>query len=537
MAAGEAVAVKRWNGWGDSTVTYPVPEAARDFLARRLGRGARPRDAALDDLLRSAPAPRLPDHPLVTTDAEARVRHARGQSLPDWIAARTGDPAALPDGVAFPTCSGEVRELIRFARASAVALIPYGGGTSVLGQITIPPDAPPAISVDLGRMSRLLDLDDASGLATFGAGVTGPDLEASLRAKGLTLGHYPQSFEYSTLGGWIATRSVGQQSLGYGRIEQLFAGGVVESPEGTLTLQPIPASAAGPDLRHLVLGSEGRLGIITQATVRVRRLPEQERFHAVFFPDFRHGLEALRAMLQSGVGASMLRLSTPQETVTSFALAGRRWLQGLLERGLALRGVGGERCLLLMGFTGAAIQVRSARAQALALARAHGGVHVGRAIGRAWVRERFRAPYLRNSLWDLGYAVDTLETAGTWRRIPGIVAAIEQALARALDGTGERAFAFTHLSHPYPDGSNVYTTLLYRLAPDADESLARWRLLKSAASAAILAAGGTISHQHGVGTDHRAYLPAEKGPLGIALLRAACRALDPDGIMNPGKLA
>jgi alkyldihydroxyacetonephosphate synthase len=366
--------------------------------------------------------------------------------------------------------------------------------------------------------------------------VRGPDLEASLRARGLTLGHYPQSFEYSTLGGWIATRSTGQQSLGYGRIEQLFAGGVVESPAGTLFLRPIPASAAGPDLRALVLGSEGRLGIITEATVRVRWIPAQERFHAIFFPDFPHSLEALRAMMQAGVAASMLRLSTPEETTMSFALARRRWAQGLLERWLALRGVGAERCLVMMGFTGTAAQVRSARAQALAIARAHGGVHVGRTIGQTWVRERFRTPYLRNSLWELGYAVDTLETAGPWSRIPGIIAAIERSLAHALDGCGERAFAFTHLSHPYPDGSNVYTTILYRLAHDADESLARWRFLKTAASEAIIAAGGTISHQHGVGTDHRAYLPAEKGPLGIDLLHAVCRTLDPDGMMNPGKL-
>lgn len=449
---------------------------------------------------------------------------------------RTGHRIGFPDGVAYPASAEEVRELIRFARERSAALIPYGGGTSVLGQVTVTADGPPAIAVDMGRMSRLLDLDLQSGLATFGAGVRGPDLEASLRARGLTLGHYPQSFEYSTLGGWIATRSTGQQALGYGRIEQLFAGGIVESPAGTLRLRAVPASAAGPDLRDLVLGCEGRLGIITEATVRVRRVPEQEQFHAVFFPDLEHGLAALQAMMQARLTASMLRLSTAEETMTTFALAGGGRALGLLERGLALRGIGRDRCLLLLGFTGTAAQVHAARIHGLSLARPHGGVHVGRRIGAAWARERFRTPYLRNSLWDLGYAVETLETAGPWSRIPAIMAAIEQALAQALADTGERAFAFTHLSHPYPDGSNVYTTLLYRLAPDPEESLARWMRLKTAASEAILAAGGTISHQHGVGTDHLPHLAAEKGALGVEMLRAICRTLDPDGIMNPGKL-
>jgi alkyldihydroxyacetonephosphate synthase len=449
---------------------------------------------------------------------------------------RTGRRVSFPDGVAFPVSGEEVRELIRFARERSAALIPYGGGTSVLGQVTVAAGGPPTIAVDMGRMSRLLDLDLSSGLATFGAGVRGPDLEASLRARGLTLGHYPQSFEYSTLGGWIATRSTGQQALAYGRIEQLFAGGIVESPAGTLRLRAIPASAAGPDLRDLVLGSEGRLGIITEATVRVRRVPEHEQFHAIFFPHLEHGLAALQAMMHVRLNASMLRLSTAEETMTTFALARRSWTLDLLERWLALRGIAKERCLLLMGFTGTANQVHAPRMQGLALARSQGGVHVGRRIGAAWVRQRFRTPYLRNGLWDLGYAVDTLETAGPWSRIPAIIGAIEQALAHALEDSGEMVFAFTHLSHPYPDGSNVYTTLLYRLSPDPEESLERWRCLKVAASEAILAAGGTISHQHGVGTDHLPYLAAEKGALGVEVLRTVCRTLDPDGMMNPGKL-
>lgn len=528
--------MRRWNGWGDEGVTYPVPTGARRFLEEVLGAGIPPRDATLGEVVSRVPPSRLPPHPLVSTDPEQRVRHALGQSLPDWIAARSGNIPAFPDGVAFPVTNEEVRELIRYAQSVGARLIPYGGGTSVVGHLAVMPGSAPVLSVDLGRMNRLLHLDARSCLATFGAGVRGPDLEACLRARGFTLGHFPQSFEYSTLGGWVATRSAGQQSLGYGRIEDLFAGGRLEAPAGTLILPPFPASAAGPDLRQVVLGSEGRLGILTEVTVRIRPLPEAEEFAAVFFPHLEQGIAAVREMVQSAVPLSMLRLSTPAETATSLALAGHERLIRLLERWLALRGAGPGKCMLILGASGTRARVRQALRQALAIARYHRGVYAGRRFGHEWVKHRFRSPYLRNTLWEMGYAVDTLETAGTWTQVPRLIEAIELALRHGLEDEGEKVYAFTHLSHVYPHGSNVYTTYLYRLSPDPEETLRRWRVLKSAASRAIVACGGTISHQHGVGTDHLQYLEAEKGALGIDLLRALCRTLDPGGIMNPGKL-
>jgi alkyldihydroxyacetonephosphate synthase len=356
------------------------------------------------------------------------------------------------------------------------------------------------------------------------------------------LGHFPQSFELSTLGGWIVTRSSGQQSLGYGRMEKLFAGGRLEAPAGTLILPPHPASAAGPDLRQLVLGSEGRLGFLTEATVRVAPLPEQEAFHAIFFPDFDSGMDAVRAIMQARVPLSMLRLSTATETKTTLALAGRDRLIGTLERLLSLRNVGDSRCMLLMGLTGREAIVQAARRDCLALVREHGGVHVGKAFGKEWHKSRFRTPYLRNTLWDLGYAIDTLETATDWGTIPKVIEAIESALAAGLEEVGEHVHVFTHLSHVYPYGSSVYTTYLFRIPVGAatqmvaDETLRRWSLLKAAASEAIVAHGGTISHQHGIGTDHLPYLAAEKGKLGMAAFRDLCERFDPEGIMNPGKL-
>jgi alkyldihydroxyacetonephosphate synthase len=530
--------MRRWNGWGDDAFIYPLPDSAAPFLQEAVGPATPPRDATLDRVVSLVPDSRLPPHALVDTDPAERVRHARGQSLPDWIAMRSGRIPAFPDGVAYPSTNSQVRGLLAYAASVGARLIPYGGGTSVVGHVNVLPGDDPVLTVDLRRMNRLLRFDEVSHVATFGAGVMGPDLEAQLRARGFTLGHFPQSFELSTLGGWIVTRSTGQQSLGYGRIEAMFAGGRLESPTATLILPAFPASAAGPDLREVVLGSEGRLGILTEATVRVQPLPEQQEFRAVFFHDLKQGQAAVREIMQARVPLSMLRLSTPVETETTLAMAGHEQVIRWLKRLLRLRGIGDQRCMLILGFSGSRALGRLGREEALVVARKYGGIHVGRTFGNEWHKSRFRSPYLRNTLWEAGYALDTLETATQWSNIPAMIQGIEMALCHGLEDIGERVLAFAHLSHPYPWGSNIYTTYLYRIPAngDADETLRRWRVLKTAASKAIVAAGGTITHQHGIGTDHLPYLPAEKGRLGMATLRDLCERFDPDGIMNPGKL-
>ena len=528
--------MRRWNGWGDDTIPYHLPANAPVFLDEWVGRSAPPRDATLAEVLAAVPPGRLPEHRLVRTEAGDRLYHARGQSLPDWVALRSGRIAAFPDGVAYPQSEADVAELLAYAAAVDARLIPYGGGTSVVGHINPQPGERPVLTVNLRRMNQLLRFDSVSQLATFGAGVAGPELEAQLRARGFTLGHFPQSFEYSTLGGWVATRSSGQQSLGYGRIESLFAGGTLLAPGGALRLPPFPASAAGPDLRQLVLGSEGRLGILTEAIVRVSPLPEHEEFHAVFFPNFAAGLTAVRQIVQNRWPLSLLRYSTPTETRTTLARAGHERVIGLLETLLNVRGVGGDKCMLLCGFTGRAATTRETRRQVMDLCHEHDGVSAGRRFGEQWIAGRFRTPYLRNSLWELGYAVDTLETAATWDNVPRLLEQIEAALRGAPIGEGERIHVFTHLSHVYPQGASIYSTYLFRLAADPDETLARWQALKGAASEAIVAGGGTISHQHGVGRDHAPYLAAEKGALGLFALAAAARPFDPERIMNPGVL-
>ncbi len=528
--------MRRWNGWGDDSITSPIPPNALPFLEQRVGKGQRPIDAELREILEHVPKSRLHVHPLVNTDPLMRLLHARGQSFPNWVDLRTGQLTSFPDGVAFPRSRDDVISLIHFAKRTGVQLIPYGGGTSVVGHIDVLKSKNPILTVDMTHMNRLIDLNPQSLMASFGAGVSGPDLEAQLRAHGFTLGHYPQSFEYSTLGGWVATRSSGQQSLRYGRIEKLFAGGKMESPIGELTIPAFPASAAGPDLREFVLGSEGRLGIITEACVRISLLPEQEDFHAVFFPEFAQGIEAIRQILSAGMQLCMLRLSTSVETETTLTLAGHENLIATLERFLSIRGLGADKCMLLLGFSGKSSSVRTNRSETLNITRKNGGIHTGKTIGRQWHKNRFRTPYFRNTLWEMGYGLDTLETAVDWGKTPHMVDQIERAIHSALADFGEKVHIFTHLSHVYPYGSSVYTTYLFRLADKPDETLDRWRAMKSSASQAIVTNGGTISHQHGVGVDHISYLSAEKGAVGMSAISNICHYFDPKNIMNPGKL-
>lgn len=528
--------MRRWNGWGDDQFHLTLPENGGRFLAQRIGSGRPLADVDLETVCQQVPPSRLAAHPLVTTDAETRVRHARGQSLPDWLAMRSGEFGCFPDGVALPESGEQVAELLRWAQQEDIHVIPYGGGTSVAGHINPLAGERPVLTLSLARMNRLLNLDEESQIATFGAGTPGPLVESQLLARGYTLGHFPQSFELSTLGGWVASRSSGQQSLRYGRIEQLFAGGTLETLKGTWTMPTYPASAAGPDVREMVLGSEGRLGIITEVKVRVTQLPQRESFHVLFFPDWERARSAARALVQRRVNLSMLRLSNPTETQTQLALAGHEKQIAWLERYLRLRGSANEKCMMTIGLTGTAQQCRSGLAELKPLSRQFGGVYTGKGLGRKWAEKRFTMPYLREALWQAGYVVDTLETATDWDNVDALMKRVEVNLRDGLAVTDQRVHVFSHLSHVYAQGCSIYTTYVFPCAQDYAQTHARWEKLKASTSALIVRHRGTISHQHGVGKDHAPYLPEEKGPLGMAAIHALCREFDPDGRLNPGTL-
>ena len=529
--------MRRWNGWGDEADDTHVGGSGRRFLEKTLGPGMPPRDATLAQVVATVPSSRLADgdDPLLSTDPELRVRRACGQSFPDLIALRSGRLQAVPDAIARPTANEDVRRLIDIARDRAARLIPYGGGTSVVGGVSARPSRDPLITVDLAGLAAVREVDERSGLATVGAGITGPDLATALAARGLTIGHEPQSWELATVGGWVAARGSGLKSLGMGRIEQIYAGGTLEAPAGTLHMAPYPASAAGPDLRQLVLGSEGRLGFLTDVVLRATPLPETERMEAWALPGWSEGQEAVRELAQARPGLSLLRLSTPAETRTLLAFADRPSQARALTTYLRARRRPSDWVLLLVGVAGRRRVARAAAGEAASVLRKHHGTRIP-SLARTWYRTRFRSPYLRNALWAAGYGSDTLETATDWARVPLLLSRLEASMAGALAPFDERAHVFTHLSHVYPSGSSLYLTYLFRLATDPDETLARWHALKRAASDTISNEGATITHHHGVGSDHAPYLPAEKGPLGMAALESIVRTFDPQGLMNPGVL-
>ena len=528
--------MRRWNGWGDDSIDLQLAAGARKYLNAQIGDGAAPIDVALDAALAGIPPSRLPDCRLVIRDPEARLRASVGQSLEDWLRLRFGRVGALVDGVAYPETEQDVRDVFAWAVKAGAVVIPVGGATSVVGHLTPGDGERPSLAIPMTRLRRLLELDATSQLASFEAGVAGPDLEAQLRAHGFVLGHYPQSFEYSTLGGWIATRSCGQQSARYGRIEALFAGGRVETPAGALDLPAFPASAAGPDLKEWVLGSEGRIGIITRATVRVSRAPERETFVGYFLPGWDAGRAATRELAQGRIGLSMMRLANAAETEATLRLAGGGAGVAALERYLAWRGCGEGKVLLIVGYTGSGAEVDAERARAKDVLRRRGAVSAGALVGGKWRASRFKSAYLRNALWAAGYAVDTMETAVDWTRADAMTRAIETAGRAALARFGERCHAQTHLSQVYPQGSSVYSTFVFRIAPDFETNLERWRALKGAVSDAIVNKGGTITHQHGVGKDHALYLAVEKGDLGARALQAMIDHFDPSGALDSGNL-
>ncbi|MGH8518453.1 MAG: FAD-binding oxidoreductase [Panacagrimonas sp.] len=528
--------MRRWNGWGEDDVDYPLDARAVGFLSDRIGAAtARGPEVELDAFLTQVCASSWADSGF-DVSAATRARHARGQSYRDWLALKYGRLGPVADAVAFPESHDDVERTLKAAAQRGAIVVPWGGGTSVAGHLDVPGAGPPVLNLSLSRMNRLLGLDEEAQLARFGAGTPGPQIEAQLGMRGFLLGHFPQSYEYSTVGGWVVTRSSGQQSLRYGRIENLFAGGRLVSPRGVLDIRSVPASSAGPDLREFVLGSEGRLGVLSEVQVRVRRVPEREGFNAVFFPDWEHGVQAIRRLVQSDLPLSVLRLSNETETETQLTLAGHEKAILWLKRYLKLRGSGARPVMLLLGMTGLNREVLRCRREALTLCKQSRGVHAGQMIGQGWAKNRFKGPYLRNTLWSMGYGADTVETSINWPQATSLMRAIEQAAHDAFAQEDERVHAFTHLSHVYRQGCSIYSTFVFRCAGDYERDLAHWQRLKARVSETIVGHGGTISHQHGVGTDHAPYLPAEKGALGMDLLRACARELDPAGMMNPGKL-
>jgi alkyldihydroxyacetonephosphate synthase len=535
----------RWWGWGDDERAPELPEAAYELLATELGVQGLPTvtPVALEEV--ALPEPALPEAALerlrevvgaqhVLDDREARVSHAAGRSYPDLVRLRAGECSGAPDAVVLPGSAEQVAAVLEICSELGVAVIPFGGGTSVVGGVEPLRDGfECAITLDLTRLDSLLKVDRESLTATMEAGMTGPAVETVLGEQGLTLGHFPQSFEHSTVGGWLATRSAGQASTGYGRIDELVEGLRFVSPSGELRVADVPASAAGPALRQLLVGSEGILGVICEATMRVRPAPQHRRYEGWSFKSFQEGFEALRVMEQARAAPDVARLSDEEETRVSLAMAGGGRAQRLAGRYLSARGHAGG-CLAIVGFEGAEDEVERRRQRSAALLRAGGGLALGTRPGKAWLEGRYAAPYLRDALLERGILVETLETAASWSRLNFVHGAVRAALIGALTVRGTPPVVMCHVSHLYPSGASLYFTFLAQ--QQRDKPLEQWWAAKRAASEAIVASGATITHHHAVGRDHARWLAAETGELGLELIRAVKERLDPAGIMNPGKL-
>lgn len=473
----------------------------------------------------------------VLLDSASRIAWTGGASYADYAARRDGGIAVggeagdVPDAVVLPRSHDEVVALLAACRRRRLAVVPFGGGTSVVGGLAAH-GRRIAIAMDL--MSSLIRVDAVSCLATVEAGITGPRLEPLLAARGLTLGHFPQSWQRASIGGYVATRSSGQASTGYGRVEDMVESLRVATPEGTLELGRGPASAAGPDLRGLLVGSEGALGIITEVTLRVRRLPTESRYEGVMFPDFAAGCAAFRDLAQGRASADVMRLSDEAETAVTLAMSGPRGVTGAaFGRYLDARGVAGGS-LAILGWEGTdGDQVGDRRAAAWRVMKRHGAVSLGRRVGRSWRRGRFHGPFLRDTLLDLGYLVETVETAAHWSGLADLHAAVSGSLRSSL-GPRPGPYVMSHVSHVYETGASLYTTVI--AVADRADPVGQWHRAKRDVSEAIVSRGATITHHHAVGRDHAPWLAQEIGVLGVGVIAAVKARLDPDGIMNPGVL-
>ncbi|MFD1721492.1 FAD-binding oxidoreductase [Amnibacterium endophyticum] len=493
-----------------------APDALREALARAVGEG-NVRDDDLD-----------------------RVVHTYGKSLRDLVRVRAGDLPRVPDLVVYPADEDGVQRVVDAAVAADAVLIPFGGGSNIAGSLQ--PDTAetrPIVSVDLGRLDRVLDIDEAAGLARIQAGALGPAIEAQLNPRGWTIGHFPDSFTHSTLGGWVATRSSGMQSDKYGDIADITRGLRVARPGGMLEVRAVPSASTGPSVREMVLGSEGRLGVITEATVQVHRIPAKRVIHAYFFPNWKAGSAAMQAIAASDVHPSVTRVSDARETGFSLATSKeRRGFSALAQKGLftVLRKRGwdlDQLCLSFIGYEGEPSTVAEQRKAVERIVKAHGGIGVGTGPGVLYDQKKFDTPYLRDFLLDRGAGGDVSETAAPWSRIDGLHDGVIAAAEDAYRRIGRKGWIMCHLSHSYHSGACLYFTFAFVFG---DDPIAEYDTVKSAVQQAFIDLGGVPSHHHGIGVEHAQWLPDAISGQGVAVIEGLFAATDPGRHLNPAKI-
>jgi alkyldihydroxyacetonephosphate synthase len=547
----------KWWGWGVEGVSFHHEDkpAFRPFLIKIIDLDVNTPPVSpmsLDDL--PIPAPLISDQLLaeltdavgadnVVQDDLDRIVHTYGKSARDLLRIRAGDIPRAPDVVVYPGNEAEVQLIVDRAVAADAVIIPYGGGTSFSGSLSVPEDETrPVISLDLGRLNQLIDIDEESGLARIQAGALGPDLEEQLGGRGWVLGHYPDSFTHSTLGGWVATRSSGMQSDKYGDISDIARGMRVVMPGKVLEVRPIPATSTGPSVREMVLGSEGRLGVITEVTVQVRRIPEVRVILGYLFPSWEAGLAAMHDISISDAHPSITRVSDANETAFSFATrkkSSRISISSLISKGLMKvlerRGWNlDEVCLSFIGYEGGKAHVARQKAIVKDIVGRHGGILVGKGPGELYDQKKFDTPYIRDFLLDRGAIGDVSDTAAPWSRLMPLYTNVLAAAEKAFAHLGVTGWIMCHLSHSYYSGACLYFTFGFK--HDVVDPLGQYERVKNAIQQAFVDSGGTLSHHHAVGTEHAAWLEQDISAPGVHMIDGLFTAMDPGRNFNPGKI-
>lgn len=531
----------RWWGWGDPDEPTDLGPAGERLLKDRGIMGTDPAPKPDIESVVIPEATPLPDKVLdaagrenVFSDNEDRIRHANGQNYLDLMALRDGNIAHAPDAVIVPESSARISAILEACASAGIAVVPFGGGSSVVGGVTpLKGNHDQVISLDLAGF-RDIEVDKRSMTARLGAGLRGPEAEALLGERGFTLGHFPQSFEYATIGGFAATRSAGQSSSGYGRFDSLVSSIRMITPQGTLATAESPHTSIGPALREVVVGSEGIFGVIPDVDVRVRPKPASRRYEAWIVDGFEAGSDLVRRLAQADMLPTIIRISDEPETEVNLAMSLPAGPAGsLFSRYLKVRGKG-SGSLVIAGYEGTTPSVHRSRSDVSRAIKSSGGVYLGQTAGKGWAKGRFHGPYLREALLDRGVLVETLETAQQWGRHRELYEGVRKAIEAALAENGMEGIVMCHLSHAYRDGASLYFTVIS--SQGSAGGVHNWPKIKTAACEAIQAAGGTLSHHHATGADHAPWMEGEVGAVGIDALKALKDQFDPTGIMNPGKI-
>jgi alkyldihydroxyacetonephosphate synthase len=547
----------KWWGWGEDGVSFrfddkpafasfvktvididitrePTPTVDLDSL--RI-----PRSLASRELRGSLEAvvgwDNLKDDPL------SRVVHAYGKGLRDLVRIRCGDFGRLPDLVAYPGSEDEVMEVVNNALCRNVVLVPFGGGTNISGSLEAPRnETRPVVSVDMGRMCNVLHIDEVSQIARIQAGALGPDIEQYLNRRGWTLGHFPDSFNHSTLGGWIATRSSGMQSDKYGDIADLTRAVRVVTPAGVLATRTVPSASTGPSVREMILGSEGRLGIITEATVHVHRVPQKRQICAYLFPEWGLGVRTMTDIAASDAAPSVTRVSDPKETRFYFATKKREALGARMKSAVsklylrhAKRFDLDRLCLSFIGYEGSEEHVRIQKRMVEGIVAARGGLCIGTGPGELYDQKKFDTPYIRDFLLDRGALADVSETSAAWSQLETLYNGVISRAHDAFEKIGVRGYIMCHLAHSYHSGACLYFTFAFRPSGE-NHSLEQYDVVKSAIQQGFIDLGGTLSHHHAVGLEHAKWLSQDISPVGVTMIRSLIDAVDPGHNFNPGKI-